>query len=77
MRYSKIKLLGYSKDNYFKSYPNNIISSISLSKLNNIVVSKLKEIKESIISKRKAGYEENMLKLLNEYVEKIYNQKAS
>ncbi len=77
MRYSKIKLLGYSKDNYFKSYPNNIISSISLSKLNNIVVSKLKEIKESIIPKRKAGYEENMLKLLNEYVEKIYNQKAS
>ena len=36
----------------------------------------LKEIKESIITKRKAGYEENMLKLLNEYVEKIYNQKA-
>ena len=76
MRYPKIKLLGYSKDNYFKSYPNNIISSISLSKLNNIVVPELKEIKESIITKRKAGYEENMLKLLNEYVEKIYNQKA-
>ena len=76
MRYPKIKLLGYSKDNYFKSYPNNIISSISLSKLNNIVVLELKEIKESIITKRKAGYEENMLKLLNEYVEKIYNQKA-
>lgn len=76
MRYSKIKLLGYSKDNYFKSYPNNIILSISLSKLNNIVVPKLKEIKESIITKRKAGYEENMLKLLNEYVEKIHNQKA-
>lgn len=55
MRYSKIKLLGYSKDNYFKSYPNNIILSISLSKLNNIVVPKLKEIKESIITKRKAG----------------------
>lgn len=76
MRYSKIKLLGYSKDNYFKSYPNNIILSISLSKLNNIVVPKLKEIKESIITKRKAGYEEKMLKLLNEYVEKIHNQKA-
>lgn len=73
MRYPKIK---YSKGNYFKSYPNNVISSISLSKLNNIVVPELKEIKESIITKRKVEYEENMLKLLKEYVEKIYNQKA-
>ena len=68
---SNIIFFGYEKKNYLMTHPVKDISQKRLRKLEHVTSKEFQEVKQCILESHKAGYQENQLKFIEEYVRDI------
>ncbi len=72
-RFPKVVFFGYSKENYILTKPIQEISAKRLHKLEHVHSFELEEIKQCLLEQKKAGYQENQLEFIEDYVQDKLN----
>lgn len=70
-KYSNIVFFGYKKNNYYDTKPKKEISKKRLHKLENVTSKEFQEIKQCLLQDKKAGYQENQLIYIENYIKRM------